>query len=94
MAVILVSNLLKNALIHGPDGTPIKIETHSKRIEISNNGERALNKEHLFTSFKQAGNEGKSTDLGLAISKAIADQFGLRLEYAYKEENKFVIHFP
>lgn len=94
LAVILISNLLKNALIHGPDGTPIIIEIHQKKIEISNSGEHALNKEHLFSRFMQAGNEGKSTGLGLAISKAIADQFGLRLEYAYKQRQQFVIHFP
>lgn len=94
LAVILISNLLKNALIHGPDGTPIIIEIHPKRIEISNNGAHALNKKHLFSRFKHAGNEGKSTGLGLAISKAIADQFGLRLEYVYKQGHQFVIHFP
>lgn len=94
LAIILVSNLLKNAIIHGSDGKPIEIEIWPELIEIRNAGDGIpLNSETLFSRFKLAGNEGKSTGLGLAISKAIADRFGLRLEYSYNNGHIFRIFF-
>lgn len=94
LAIILVSNLLKNAIIHSPDGKPIAIEIQPDFIEIRNAGDdKPLNREMLFSRFKHVGNEGKSTGLGLAISKAIADRFNLRLEYSYREGHVFRIFF-
>lgn len=94
LAIILVSNLLKNALIHGPGGKPIAIQIRPELIEVKNAGDgRPLNSETLFSRFKQVGNEGKSTGLGLAISKAIADRFNLRLEYSYNHGHIFRIFF-
>ena len=94
LAIVLVSNLLKNALIHGPDGKPVTIEIQPELIEIRNAGMGSpLNKETLFTRFKQVGNEGKSTGLGLAISRAIADRFNLRLAYSYDNGHIFRIFF-
>lgn len=94
LAMILVSNLLKNALIHGAEGKPVSVEIHPGFIEIKNAGNgSALNRETLFSRFKQVGNEGKSTGLGLPISKAIADRFGLRLDYTYKDGHNFKVFF-
>lgn len=95
LAVVLISNLLKNALIHGTDGKPIEVGIGHGKIEIENQGAQGpLKEEHLFTRFKLVGNEGKSTGLGLAISKAIADRFGLRLRYFYNGIHSFGIYFP
>lgn len=95
LGVILVSNLVKNALIHGPGGKPIEITISQRKIEIKNGGDgAALKEELLFSRFRHAGKEGKSTGLGLAISKAIAERFGLGLSYSYGEGHRFGIYFP
>lgn len=94
LATILISNLVKNALIHSPEGKPVEIQIMPGIIEVKNAGDgKPLKKELLFSRFGKLGTEGKSTGLGLAISKAISDRFGLRLEYAYRNGHCFKIFF-
>lgn len=94
LALILVSNLLKNALLHGKKGTEVRVEFLQGRLQISNKGsEQALNPNTVFNRFNRATNNKKSNGLGLAISKAIADRFGLRLTYAFTGNHNFNLHF-
>lgn len=90
LAVILISNLLKNALLHGEKGSLVNVEIGKKRIQISNSGrEQALDKSTLTSRFQNSGISSVSTGLGLAISKAIADRFGIELSYRYTGKHVF-----
>lgn len=95
LALILVSNLVKNALVHGPKGKAIEIQISQRKIDFRNQGNGTpLKEELLFSRFQSAGKEGKSTGLGLAISKAIASRFDLNLSYSFQDAHIFRINFP
>ena len=82
LARILVTNLLKNAILHSPSGSSVEIEISKNAISFSNPGSRALDPSTLYSRF-QSGNRDRSTGLGLAISKAIANKYELELSYNF-----------
>lgn len=94
LSVMLLSNFVKNALIHGTKGGQVKIIITSEKIEVQNSGEVALDKEKLFSRFQKINQDKRSTGLGLAISKAIAEKYKIRLEYHFSEGHVFQILFP
>lgn len=83
---ILISNLLKNALLHNQDGGELQIITSSDSLVIKNSGETPLDKEKLFKRFYHSI-KGKtdSNGLGLAIAHTIAHSSGCELTYAWEE---------
>lgn len=82
---ILISNLLKNALLHNVDGGRLIIETTDSSLEIMNSGYSPLNKERLFRRFAGNPNTKKeSVGLGLAIAHSIAEISGLELNYSWE----------
>lgn len=82
LAGILISNLIRNSIIHSSQGATVKINISSKAIKFENPGTAPLDETKIFSRF-QGTDSARSTGLGLAISKAISDKFGLRLEYRY-----------
>lgn len=94
LAIILFTNLIKNAIVHGKSEHLINIEIDKQEVKISNFSESgALKKEKLFTRFYKISNKN-SNGLGLAISKAIADEYDLELEYYFDEKHIFKVGFP
>lgn len=83
-ASILISNLLKNAILHNiPNGT-VDLELYSKQLVISNTGaDNALDEEKIFERFHKNSPEKNTTGLGLAIVKAIAGLYHIHVQYNY-----------
>lgn len=83
---ILISNLVKNSLLHNSEGGELHIETTPASLSIKNSGEHTLDGEKLFHRFYR-GAEGKkdSTGLGLAIARSIAVSSSLRLTYRWED---------
>lgn len=95
LAVIMLTNLVKNALIHGKKNDTITITIQSHLWRISNYGAaRSLNQNLLFTRFKKASSDKKSTGLGLAITKAIAIKYNFDISYHFKNLHIFTLNFP
>ncbi|WP_194852306.1 sensor histidine kinase [Nonlabens antarcticus] len=95
LATILLTNLIKNTLIHGKKKESIQIKINQDSWQIRNFGEmQELDQRSLFTRFKKSANHKKSTGLGLAITKAIADRYSLELEYQFEGTHTFKIGFP
>lgn len=95
LAIILLNNLIKNALVHGNENKSVTIDLHKNLWTISNQGiPESLDKAKLFSRFKKQNNKKQSTGLGLAIAKAIASKYHLRLTYDFKSSHQFSIHFP
>lgn len=92
LAVILLSNLLKNALIHNfSDGT-VEIVITENLIRVTNSGSpEKLDKSKLFQRFYKASNKTKSTGLGMSIAKSIAELYKLKLEYFFDGKHNFVL---
>lgn len=86
LAQILVSNLIKNALLHNKDGGELRIVTTSASLEVKNTGDAPLDGEKLFRRFYHpAGGKKDSTGLGLAISRSIAESVSLSLTYEWQD---------
>ncbi len=86
LAQMLLTNLIKNALLHSPEKGVIGILTSHRSLQLSNSGTEPLDQEKLFQRFYHKV-EGKkdSTGLGLAIARSIALSAGLQLTYSWKD---------
>ncbi|WP_405400231.1 histidine kinase dimerization/phospho-acceptor domain-containing protein [Maribacter sp. Asnod2-G09] len=95
LAIVMMTNLIKNAIIHGQAGKEIDIVIDADKIIVRNYGvATALDSNSLFKRFKKTSSDSRSTGLGLAISKAIADKYHLQLQYSYAEKHNFTLIFP
>ena len=88
LAVVLITNLLKNAFVHNVDEGSIRIEVSSSGIRLGNSAPGSdLDGTRIFERFYQ-GNKKKegSTGLGLAIVDAICRQCGLQIRYRFAQD--------
>jgi signal transduction histidine kinase len=84
LAVIMVSNLMKNAIVHNHTNGTVDVEIGSNFFSISNSGSAApLNQDKIFHRFHKDSADNNNTGLGLAIVKAIADLYELSVEYKF-----------
>lgn len=89
-----IENIIKNCIEHTGEGGELKIEakisTIDKYIRIRDNGCGIKKKDlpHIFERFYHGENSNKeSVGIGLALSKAILEKQGFRIEVE-SEENK------
>ena len=86
LAQILVSNLVKNSLLHNREGGELQVFTTPASLVIRITGDAPLDGEKLFRRFYH-GMDGKkdSTGLGLAIARSIALSSSLKLTYEWQD---------
>lgn len=89
----MVTNLIKNAIVHNQPGGYIKIILTQKSFVVENSGSEEHHSEQLFDRFYKKQASGNSTGLGLAIVKAIAELYHFRLSYTYNEKHIFQVSF-
>jgi len=95
LAVILLTNLIKNAMVHGTEGKSVDIDIFSNCIHFTNfGGEKELNAREIFKRFSKSTPSQKSTGLGLAIAKAIANMYSIQLTYHFSDRHTFELQFP
>ena len=83
LAVVLVTNLLKNAFVHNIDKGEIRIVITSSGIRFGNTGSgERLDGKRIFERFYQGKKKEGSTGLGLAIVDAVCRQYQLRVTYS------------
>ena len=95
LAVILLSNLLRNAIKYTYPKGKIQIEIDKHVFSIANEGEPTpLDSDKIFKRFHKGEQDSTSTGLGLAIVKSIVDLYQhIRLQYVYKEEKHTFLIF-
>jgi len=94
LAVILFTNLVKNAIVHNYPGGNIKIEIRKDSVRLENTGkDQALDQQKLFTRFNREQQSDTSTGLGLAIVKAIADLYSFNISYSFTNRHIITISF-
>lgn len=86
LAQILISNIVKNSLLHNQEGGKLQIVTTPVSLTIRNTGDTPLDGEKLFCRFYYSADRKKdSTGLGLAIARSIANSIPLRLIYEWQD---------
>ena len=86
LAQILVSNLVKNSLLHNREGGELQVLTTPTSLVIKNTGDVPLDGEKLFRRFYHGMDDKKdSTGLGLAIARSIALSSSLKLTYEWQD---------
>lgn len=94
LATILVTNLIKNAFMHSPEGGIVTIALDGNGLAVENNGEAPLDRERIFDRFYQGAKKEGSTGLGLALAKTIADKNGMQFSYSFADgRHRFRINF-
>ncbi|TAK20808.1 MAG: PAS domain-containing sensor histidine kinase [Chloroflexota bacterium] len=79
-----LKNLLENAALHTPDGTPIAVRviagSVNVRIEVADSGPGVApeSRERIFHAFER-GPSSRGTGLGLAIARGLVEAHGGRL---------------
>lgn len=95
LAASLVSNLLKNAYVHGDKGGTVSVTVAPHELRVCNSGGGgALDAEHIFERFYQGTKKEGSTGLGLSIVDVVCRLYGLRVGYSYINRcHCFSVHF-
>lgn len=95
LAHTLLTNLIKNAIIHSPDRGNVALIVRSGHIEIINDGNEPLDEQQLFKRFyKGHSRQKESTGLGLSIAHSIAGLYHMALTYHYDGRHHFVLKLP
>jgi two-component system OmpR family sensor kinase len=101
----LAGNLVENALLHTPPGTPVTVSVRrddgSAVLEVSDRGPGVpeAQRERVFERFASGagdGASGRGSGLGLAIVKAVTDAHGGRVELSSADGGgaRFVVSLP
>ncbi len=88
LSVILVSNLLRNAIKYNIKGGNIEIIMQKNYFCIKNTGKNvSLDKDLIFKRFHKGEQDSSSTGLGLAIVKSIIDLYpNLQIYYSFEQD--------
>lgn len=85
LAIMMVTNLLKNAFVHNIDGGEIRVRVSGKSFSIASTGDFQLDSSQIFTRFYQGSKKEGSTGLGLALVNTICKATGLKISYQFNE---------
>ena len=88
LAVVLITNLLKNAFVHNINKGSIRIVISSSGIRFGNTASgSALDGSRVFDRFYQGSKKKEgSTGLGLAIVDAVCRHSSLKIRYRFEED--------
>ena len=88
LAVVLITNLLKNAFVHNINKGSIRIVVSSSGIRFGNTASgSALDGSRVFDRFYQGSKKKEgSTGLGLAIVDAVCRHSSLKIRYRFEED--------
>ena len=88
-AAVHISNLMKNVYVHSAMGASAKVTISDGRLIIENDGEKELNREHIFERFYQGSQREGSTGLGLALVAAICRSGNFPIVYYFERGRHF-----
>jgi signal transduction histidine kinase len=87
LAVILLNNLLANAIRHNHENGLIRVILSSARLMVQNTGNPPeLPIEQLFERFKKSNQSSDSIGLGLSIVKQICELNYFKIDYRYQDQ--------
>jgi signal transduction histidine kinase len=81
LAHIMLTNLLKNAIVHNHNGGKILICYQADSLSIANSGKAAAT--GVFDRYRTVSANESSSGLGLSIVKSVAELYNIDLSYRY-----------
>ena len=98
----VITNLLENAAVHTPPGTPVTITAHAEEktvlVEVRDHGPGlpADDQERVFRPFERGTSRARGFGLGLSIARGLVEAHGgqLRAEDAPDGGARFVFRLP
>lgn len=95
LATTLVSNLLKNAIVHNYAGGNVNFYIIENGFSISNTGNgRPLDTANVFKRFYRESDSEQSTGLGLSIVNSIISNYEIKADYSFSGLHTFTVTFP
>lgn len=92
MMQLLVSNLIKNGIVHNRENGEIQIKINEEFVEFKNSAmDGPLEKEKIFSRFYKGTDGSNGTGLGLALVKAVCDMYGMNIQYSYDGQHIFIL---
>lgn len=94
LANVLITNLLKNAIIHNSPKGEIQITTTRNKLTFWNTSDSgALDSDKIFSRFYRSTTNKQSTGLGLSIVKSITDTYSnIDIQYSYNNGHQFEVN--
>jgi signal transduction histidine kinase len=94
LAEILISNLVRNAIVHNVANGTVNIEVDTRELTVINTGNnKALDDALIFNRFYKESDERQTTGLGLSIVKAICSLYDLDVSYYYNNAHILKVKF-
>jgi signal transduction histidine kinase len=94
LAEMMISNLLKNAIVHNREGGTIQIRLTASAVTVTNSSDAPmLDETQIFKRFYKSSSSKSSSGLGLAIVKSIASLYNFRVTYSFDGNHIFSVHF-
>ncbi len=85
LANILITNLLKNAIVHNRDQGHIRIRIDTHRLVVSNEGAPLhFPQDSLFKRFVRNTKKSGTFGLGLSLVKKICETYGYSIQYHFE----------
>jgi signal transduction histidine kinase len=82
---VLISNLIKNAIVHGSGNGKIQINLYKNQLIICNSGQPlSIPKNQLFKRFIKSSSNKNSSGLGLEIVNKICTHYQIKIDYDYQ----------
>lgn len=96
LAVVLFSNIIKNAFVHNRSDGIVRICISGRRICFSNtSSKKSLNPDYIFQRFYRETEHEGSTGLGLSLVDSICKLYSIEISYTYKNEtHNFELKIP
>ena len=95
LALTLVTNLLKNALVHNHAGGLVTITVSHNSLSVHNTGNNnPLDDRKVFDRFYRNSDNEQSTGLGLSIVWSIANSYRITVKYSFAGMHTFTVVFP
>lgn len=87
LALVLISNLFRNAIRYNINGGVIAVHLYPNQLSIANTGNQvSLDQAKIFNRFHKGTQDSQSNGLGLAIVKSIVDSYSqLSIHYHFED---------
>lgn len=95
LAMVLVSNLIKNALVHNHTAGSVTVYITHSTLAVENTGtQQPLDADRIFKRFYRDMANEQGTGLGLSIVQSVAGMYGITPHYSFNGQHKISLNFP